>query len=94
MLICLAIGDTDPIRYRNPSPGGHFSGHILSEAMRPDHADPRHRFHAATDVTCSMLRVDISIKLTDLLLQRCELIKNGLQGLLHRGRTRVPVALV
>ena len=34
MLICPAISDTDPIRYRHPSPGGQFSGNILSEAMR------------------------------------------------------------
>ena len=34
MLICPAIGDTDPIRYRSPSPGGQLFGNILSEAMR------------------------------------------------------------
>ena len=34
MLICPAIGDTDPIRCRAPSPGGQFSGNIISEAMR------------------------------------------------------------
>jgi hypothetical protein len=34
MLICPAIGDTDPIRRTSPSPGGHLSGNILSEAMR------------------------------------------------------------
>ena len=34
MLICLAIGDTDPIRYRSPSPGHQFSGNIIDEAMR------------------------------------------------------------
>jgi hypothetical protein len=35
MLICPAIGDTDPIRYRCPTPGGQFSGNIFDEAMRP-----------------------------------------------------------
>jgi hypothetical protein len=35
MLIFLAIGDTDPIRYRQPNPDGQFSGNILDEAMRP-----------------------------------------------------------
>jgi hypothetical protein len=34
MLIGPAIGDTDPIRCRHPSCGGHFFGSILSEAMR------------------------------------------------------------
>jgi hypothetical protein len=34
MLIFLAIGDTDPIRYRQPNPDGQFSGNILDEAMR------------------------------------------------------------
>ena len=34
MLICLAIGDTDPIRYRSPSPGDQFSGNIIDEEMR------------------------------------------------------------
>ena len=34
MLIRLAIGDTDPIRCRAPSPGGQFSGNIIDEAMR------------------------------------------------------------
>jgi uncharacterized membrane protein YfcA len=34
MLICPAIGDTDPIRHRFPSHGGNLSGNILSEAMR------------------------------------------------------------
>jgi hypothetical protein len=34
MLICPAIGDTDPIRYRRPTPGGQFSGNIFDEAMR------------------------------------------------------------
>jgi hypothetical protein len=36
MLICSAIGDTDPIRRTSPSPGGHLSGNILSEAIRAD----------------------------------------------------------
>ena len=35
MLIRPAIGDTDPIRCRRPSPDGQFSGNILDEAMRP-----------------------------------------------------------
>jgi len=35
MLIRPAIGDTDPIRYRRPTPDGQFSGNILDEAMRP-----------------------------------------------------------
>ncbi|MFM9845657.1 MAG: hypothetical protein ACKVP3_00670, partial [Hyphomicrobiaceae bacterium] len=35
MLICPAIGDTDPIRYRRPTPDGQFSGTIFDEAMRP-----------------------------------------------------------
>jgi len=35
MLICPAIGDTDPIRCANPSPDSQFSGNILDEAMRP-----------------------------------------------------------
>jgi hypothetical protein len=35
MLICPAIGDTDPIRYRCPTPDGQFSGNIFDEAMRP-----------------------------------------------------------
>ncbi|MDB5611591.1 MAG: hypothetical protein JWP25_8491, partial [Bradyrhizobium sp.] len=30
-----AIGDTDPIRYRRPTPDGQFSGNIIDEAMRP-----------------------------------------------------------
>jgi hypothetical protein len=34
MLIRPAIGDTDPIRYRRPTPDGQFSGNILDEAMR------------------------------------------------------------
>jgi hypothetical protein len=34
MLIRPAIGDTDPIRYRRPTPDGQFSGNILGEAMR------------------------------------------------------------
>jgi len=34
MLICPAIGDTDPIRCANPSPDSQFSGNILDEAMR------------------------------------------------------------
>ena len=35
MLICPAIGDTDPIRYHRPTPDGQFSGNIFYEAMRP-----------------------------------------------------------
>jgi hypothetical protein len=35
MLIRPAIGDTDPIRYRRPTPDGQFSGNIIDEAMRP-----------------------------------------------------------
>ena len=35
MLIGPAIGDTDPIRYRRPTPDGQFSGNIFDEAMRP-----------------------------------------------------------
>jgi len=35
MLIRPAIGDTDPIRYRHPTPDGQFSGNIIDEAMRP-----------------------------------------------------------
>jgi hypothetical protein len=35
MLIRPAIGDTDPIRSRRPTPDGQFSGNILDEAMRP-----------------------------------------------------------
>jgi len=35
MLICPAIGDTDPIRYRRPTPDSQFSGNIFDEAMRP-----------------------------------------------------------
>src|SRR5580692_8513676 len=38
MLIRPAIGDTDPIRYRRPTPDGQFSGNILDEAMRPPSA--------------------------------------------------------
>ena len=38
MLIRPAIGDTDPIRYRRPTPDGQFSGNILDEAMRPSTA--------------------------------------------------------
>jgi hypothetical protein len=34
MLIRPAIGDTDPIRYRRPTPDGQFSGNIIDEAMR------------------------------------------------------------
>jgi hypothetical protein len=34
MLIRPAIGDTDPIRHRRPTPDGQFSGNILDEAMR------------------------------------------------------------
>jgi hypothetical protein len=34
MLIRPAIGDTDPIRYRHPTPDDQFSGNILDEAMR------------------------------------------------------------
>jgi hypothetical protein len=34
MLICPAIGDTDPIRYHRPTPDGQFSGNIFDEAMR------------------------------------------------------------
>src|SRR5258706_3105140 len=36
MLIRPAIGDTDPIRYRRPTPDGQFSGNILDEAMRSE----------------------------------------------------------
>jgi hypothetical protein len=36
MLIRPAIGDTDPIRYRRPTPDGQFSGNIIDEAMRSD----------------------------------------------------------
>jgi|SRR6266513_6250571 len=39
MLIRPAIGDTDPIRYRRPTPDGQFSGNILDEAMRPFRPD-------------------------------------------------------
>jgi hypothetical protein len=35
MLIRPAISDTDPIRYRRPTPDGQFSGNIIDEAMRP-----------------------------------------------------------
>jgi hypothetical protein len=35
MLIRPAIDDTDPIRYRRPTPDGQFSGNIIDEAMRP-----------------------------------------------------------
>src|SRR3977135_3520922 len=35
MLIRPAIGDTDPIRYRRPTPDSQFSGNIIDEAMRP-----------------------------------------------------------
>jgi hypothetical protein len=38
MLICPAIGDTDPIRHRRPTPDGQFSGNIFDEAMRPGSA--------------------------------------------------------
>jgi hypothetical protein len=38
MLIRPAIGDTDPIRYRRPTPDGQFSGNIIDEAMRPSTA--------------------------------------------------------
>jgi hypothetical protein len=38
MLICPAIGDTDPIRYHHPTPDGQFSGNIFDEAMRPPKA--------------------------------------------------------
>src|SRR6266403_5911387 len=41
MLIRPAIGDTDPIRYRRPTPDGQFSGNIIDEAMRM--RDIRHR---------------------------------------------------
>jgi hypothetical protein len=34
MLIRPAIGDTDPIRYRRPTPDGQFSGNTIDEAMR------------------------------------------------------------
>jgi len=34
MLIRPAIGDTDPIRYRRPTPDSQFSGNIIDEAMR------------------------------------------------------------
>ena len=46
MLIRPAIGDTDPIRYRRPTPDGQFSGNILDEAMRPSnlHAET-HQIH-------------------------------------------------
>jgi hypothetical protein len=36
MLIRPAIDDTDPIRYRRPTPDGQFSGNIIDEAMRSD----------------------------------------------------------
>jgi hypothetical protein len=38
MLIRPAIDDTDPIRYRRPTPDGQFSGNIIDEAMRPSSA--------------------------------------------------------
>jgi hypothetical protein len=38
MLIRPAISDTDPIRYRRPTPDGQFSGNIIDEAMRPGSA--------------------------------------------------------
>jgi hypothetical protein len=38
MLIRPAIDDTDPIRYRRPTPDGQFSGNIIDEAMRPSMA--------------------------------------------------------
>src|ERR1700737_1105253 len=50
MLIRPAIGDTDPIRYRRPTPDGQFSGNILDEAMRGqickpiDTGNPPHRY--------------------------------------------------
>src|SRR6266480_887360 len=34
MLISPAIGDTDPIRYRRPTPGGQFSGNTYDEGKR------------------------------------------------------------
>jgi len=40
MLIRPAIGDTDPIRYRRPTPDDQFSGNILDEAMRPIIREP------------------------------------------------------
>jgi len=45
MLIRPAIGDTDPIRYRRPNPDGQFSGNILDEAMRREHARRVRRLH-------------------------------------------------
>jgi hypothetical protein len=41
MLIRPAIGDTDPIRCRRPTPDGQFSGNILDEAMRRDESPDR-----------------------------------------------------
>jgi hypothetical protein len=47
MLIRPAIGDTDPIRYRRPTPDGQFSGNIIDEAMRPaSSADDQDAFFA------------------------------------------------
>ena len=49
MLIRPAIDDTDPIRYRRPTPDGQFSGNIIDEAMRPASAsnfDPFGRMSA------------------------------------------------
>jgi hypothetical protein len=40
MLIRPAIGDTDPIRYRRPTPDGQFSGNIIDEAMRGQYCKP------------------------------------------------------
>jgi len=44
MLIRPAIDDTDPIRYRRPTPDGQFSGNIIDEAMRPLSASKRDPF--------------------------------------------------
>jgi hypothetical protein len=48
MLIRPAIDDTDPIRYRRPTPDGQFSGNIIDEAMRPSVARHIHSWFTAT----------------------------------------------
>src|ERR1700728_1825585 len=45
MLIRPAIGDTDPIRSRRPTPDGQFSGNIIDEAMRGQICKPIDKRH-------------------------------------------------
>jgi hypothetical protein len=68
MLIRPAIDDTDPIRYRRPTPDGQFSGNIIDEAMRArsasksDHS-PRIATHCIDELIGCPTKVTVGSRL-------------------------------